>query len=172
MKKAILILIGSMTAIIAVAQHSKMEVFIGWHGHWQGEGWMQMGPEKKKSTVDEFIEPKLDGTILTLEGIGKSIDEQSGSETKVHHAFGILSFDQTTNDYTLRTYLVDGRSTDAWFKILNETNFQWGFEVANRKFRYSITLDSEKGTWSEIGEYSLTDNSWNKFFQMNLKKVK
>jgi hypothetical protein len=38
------------------------------------KGSMQMGPgEPKKSSVDEKIEFKLNGTVLLVEGVGKAI---------------------------------------------------------------------------------------------------
>ena len=156
----------------AVAKE-KMKVFESWPGHWKGEGSMQMGPgPAKKSTVDEYLEFKLDGTILLVEGIGKAVDGQSSTPQIVHHAMGILSFDQITNEYKFNTYLKDGKSTLPWFKIVEESKYQWGFDIPNGKIRYSITIDPTRKTWNEIGEFS-NDNgtSWMKFFEMNLKKA-
>jgi hypothetical protein len=154
----------------AVAKE-KMKPFAPWAGHWQGEGFMQMGPgPQKKSSVDEHLEFKLDGTVMLLEGIGKSVE---GNENKiVHHALAVLSYDQTTNQYKLNSYLKDGRSTLAWLNIIEEGKYQWGFDTHNGKIKYSITLDMSKKAWNEIGEFS-NDNgtTWMKFFEMNLKKV-
>ena len=154
----------------AVAKE-KLKAFTHWTGHWQGQGSMQMGPGSlKTSTVDEYLEFKLDGTVLLVEGIGKSVE---GSENKVvHHALAVLSFDQTTNQYKFNTFLKDGRSAEAWFKIVEENKYQWGFDTPNGKIKYSINLDASKKTWNEIGEFS-NDNgtTWMKFFEMNLKKV-
>jgi hypothetical protein len=154
----------------AVAKE-KMKPFTHWAGHWQGESAIQMGPgAQKKSNVDEHLEFKLDGVIMLIEGIGKSTE---GSENKiVHHAMAILSFDQTTNQYKFNSYLKDGRSTQAWLNIVEEGKYQWGFDTPNGKIKYSITLDSSKKSWNEIGEIS-NDNgaTWVKFFEMNLKKV-
>ena len=167
----------SMTSA-SFAQHElgnkeKMKVFAPWAGHWKGEGWMQMGPgEPKKSSVDEKIESKLDGTIYLIEGIGKTINPQDNQETVVHHALAVLSWDNYTNEYKFRSHLKDGRSTDAWLKPTGEKKFQWGFEIPNRgQTRYSITLDPVKKTWNEIGEFSADGSTWSKFFEMNLTKV-
>lgn len=151
----------------------KMKVFAGWVGKWKGEGSMQMGPgEPKKSTVEENIQSKFDGGIYLVEGIGKAIDPATKQESIVHHAFAVLSYDMYTNQYKFRTYLKDGRSTDAWFNVTGENKFQWGFDIPNRgKTRYTIVIDSEKKTWNEIGEFSGDGATWNKFFEMNLKKT-
>jgi hypothetical protein len=154
----------------AVAKE-KMKSFVHWAGRWQGEGSIQMGPGPlKKSNVDEHLEFKLDGTVMLIEGIGKSVE---GNDNKiVHHALAVLSFDQGTNQYKLNSYLKDGRSTQAWLNIIEEGKYQWGFDTPNGKIKYSITLDASKKSWNEIGEFS-NDNgtTWMKFFEMNLKKV-
>ena len=150
----------------------KMKVFAHWVGHWKGEGTMQMGPgDPKKSTVDERIESKLDGTILVVEGVGKSTDPATQKELVVHHAFAVLSYDQQSGNYKFRTYLNDGRSTDAWLKIVDQNKYQWGFDSPRGKVRYNISIDPVKNTWNEMGEYSQDGNNWMKFFEMNLARV-
>ncbi len=150
----------------------KMKAFASWAGKWHGEGAMQMGPgEPKKTTVDETIELKLDGMILLIEGIGKAIDPQTSENKVVHHALAILSFDQSTNVYKFNTYLKDRKSADAWFSIVKENNYQWGFDTPGGKIKYSITIDHAKNLWKEIGEFSRDNGlTWMKFFEMNLKK--
>lgn len=152
----------------AVAKE-KMKTFAFWAGHWQGEGSIQRGPgDPKKSVVDEHLEFRLDGAVLIMEGLGKSIPDNA----VVHHALAVLSFDQSDKQYKLNTYLRDGRSTKAWFNIVEDNKYQWGFDTPNGKIRYSITIDLAKKTWDEIGEIS-NDNgtTYVKFFEMNLKKI-
>ena len=133
---------------------------------------MQMGQgEPKKSSVDERIEMKLDGTIMVVEGVGKAIDPSTKQEMVVHHAFGVLSYDASGKNYKFKTYLKDGRGADAYFNIIGENKYEWGFDIpSGGKTRYTITLDPIKKTWNEIGEYSRDSASWMKFFEMNLVK--
>jgi hypothetical protein len=180
MKKIMLILFffGGLYTGRCVAQSTafgdkeKMNVVSNWVGHWQGEGSIQMGPgEPRKSIVDENIQSKLDGIILLIEGIGKSFDATKKNETVVHNALAILSYDKPTEQYKFKTYLKDGRSADAWFQVTGENKYLWGFETAQGKTRYAITIDTLKKTWNEVGEYSRDGSTWMKFFEMNLKKV-
>ncbi len=170
---ALATLVASAAAQPVMNNKEKMKVFAVWEGEWRGEGWMQMGPgEPKTSRVDEKIQSKLDGTVYLVEGIGKSTNPQTNEEMIVHQALGLISWNNTTNEYQFRTHLKDGRSTDAWLKVVGENKFQWGFEVPGRgQTRYSITLDPIKKTWNEIGEFSQDGNNWSKFFEMNLTKV-
>ena len=150
---------------------SKMEIFKGWVGHWKGEGSMQQGPgAPRKSTVNEKIEMKLDGMILAVEGIGKT-DEGTDLEKTVHHAFAVLYYDQVSKTYKFKSFLKDGRSTDAWFEVAGENKYKWGFDIPNGKIAYTINIDPAGKKWNEIGEYSADGSAWQKFFEMNLTKV-
>jgi hypothetical protein len=153
------------------ALQQKMSALQNWVGKWQGQGSMTTpSGEIKKSTVDERIEFRLDNTLLLVEGLGKSLD-QNGKEIVTHNALGILTFDTNTSQYKFRSWLKDGKNTEAWFNVTGENQYQWGFDTPQGKIRYSIVLDPVKKTWNEIGEFSRDGNQWRKFFEMNLKKV-
>jgi hypothetical protein len=173
-----LLLFAGMYSASLLAQPSgniakeKMKVFAFWEGRWQGEGSIQRGPgPAKKSTIDETLEYKLDGTVMLIEGIGKAVDPQTKESQVVHHAMAILSFDQASNQYKFNSYLNDGKSTPALLKVIEDNKYEWGFETPNGKIKYVINIDPVKKTWNEIGEFS-NDNgtTWMKFFEMNLTK--
>ncbi len=160
------------------AQHQmgdreKMKIFEGWAGRWEGEGWMQMGPgEPKKAKVEEQITPKLDGLVYLVEGVGKALNPETHADEIVHQAVAMLSYDKYTGQYKFRTHVKSGHSTDAWFNVISDGKYQWGFDIPNRgKIRYTITVDAKAGTWNEVGEYAQDGNTWMKNFEMNLTKV-
>ena len=157
----------------AAINKEEMKKLSAWIGQWKGEGSMQMGPgEPKKSTVDERIEMKLDGTILVVEGIGKNTDPATKQEMVVHNAFGIISYDVASKSYKFKTYTKEGRSADTYFNIIGENKYEWGFDIpSGGKMKYTITLDPVKKTWNEIGEFSRDGAIWMKSFEMNLVKV-
>ena len=165
--------VGLIAQPSADVHKEKMKQFAFWEGQWRGEGSTQMGPgPAKNSTVDETLQFKLDGTVMLIEGIGKAIDVQTNQSQVVHHAMAILSYDPATGQYKFHTYLKDGRSTPAQLKVIENNKYEWGFDVPNGKVKYIITIDPEKKTWYEIGEFS-NDNgtNWIKFFEMNLEKL-
>ncbi len=165
------VMTGRLLAQDQTALHQeKMKAFASWVGHWQGESRMQMGPgEPHKAAMDEYVEMKLNGTILVVEGVGKV--EAEGSERVVHHAFAVLSYDPSSQSYKFRTHLADGRSTDAWVNVLAENKFQWGFDTERGKLRYTIEINPSAETWNETGEFSADGSTWMKFFDMDLKKA-
>jgi hypothetical protein len=158
--------------LMAQEDINKVKVFENWIGEWRGEGAMQMGPgEPKKSQVKEKIEFKLGESIVMVEGIGTVTNPATHQEMVVHHALGIISYDKASSQYKFKTYLKDGKSADAWLTVTAENNYQWGFDVPNRKIKYTVVIDPVKKTWHEIGESSGDGTNWLKFFEMNLTKV-
>lgn len=151
---------------------SEMQNLSFWAGHWQGESVAQMGPgQSSKSIVNEYIQFKLDSTVLLIEGIGTLPAEIDANQSKVHHALAILSYNAEKNQFEFKSHLYDGRSTEAWFKHLGENKFLWGFDTPQGKIRYHLLLDPKDKTWKETGEFSRDGNQWMQFMEMNLTKV-
>lgn len=134
-----------------------------WTGRWAGTSTSQMQGKTESGTVEESIEWKVDGHALLINGLGKNKEGKI-----VHEALGVLSFDAKENRYRLSTWLRDGRNADAWFLVLGDNSFQWGFDVPTGKIRYNIHLTQT--TWVESGEYSSDGAQWFPFFQMQLTR--
>ena len=149
--------------------HEQLKKLAYWQGEWKGEASVRRGPgEPIKVNQEEHIEFRLDDTILLVEGIGRSPEDGS----KTFNALAIINFDEESSTFKMKSYLREGRSTDAYFKILEVNKFEWGFDVPSGKIRYTITLDPAKATWNEIGFYSQDGTNWMQFMEMNLAKVK
>jgi hypothetical protein len=172
-----LMIAGVSTGIVLaqaqeIGDKQKMEVFSDWVGQWEGESTIQMGPgAAHKANVDEHIEFKLDGMVLMMQGVGTTADATTKKESIVHQALGILSYDQQSGRYKFRTWLADGKMTEAWFKDLSDDKYQWGFDTPQGKVRYNIALDPAKKNWRETGEFSSDGTKWHKFLEMNLAKM-
>ncbi|MEJ8803890.1 hypothetical protein [Pontibacter sp. H249] len=137
-------------------------------GKWQGQGWMSYGPNQKHTfTQTEDIQYKLDNTVMQIEGLGKKDGKT------IHDALALMTYDINKGAYTFHSYTSEGRyQTDADVTV-EDKKFIWQMNNnPNRQIRYTIWLD-DKNQWQEIGEMS-TDKgqTWNKFFEMTLEKVK
>jgi hypothetical protein len=141
-------------------------------GEWQGEGWTEfVAGQRRSSPITEKVEPRLGGMILLVEGLGKKKAEGQQNEVVVHNALGIISFDTKANLYRLKTFLADGRSTDAEARFVDEA-FQWSFQTPQGlSIRYTTKL-TDKGEWFEKGEMSQDGKNWRQFHEMTLKRVK
>src|SRR5688572_32078500 len=68
----------------------KLNVMQSWAGHWRGEAvTLSATGEHQKAIVAETIQFKLDGTVMLIEGIGKTTQPSS----VVHNALAILYYD-------------------------------------------------------------------------------
>ena len=144
---------------------SEMKKLAYFVGDWKGTAVVQTrnGPQTINQT--EHIQWELDGVVLSIEGIGHENDQIT------FNALALIHFDPTAQAFKFRSYLKEGYATDAYFKVLGENKFEWGFEMpTGGKVKYSITLDPVKKTWYELGEYSPDGNKWMKSIEMNLVK--
>lgn len=174
MKTMLIILLTFVGLRLASAQgtapeilKSEMQKLAYMVGTWKGEASMrQPNGSVLKVNQEEDIQFKLDGTILMVEGTGRNEESKI-----VFNALGIISYNPDTHSFGMKSHVMDGKQTDAYFTIHKENNFEWGFTIANNaKIRYFITLNSQENSWKEKGEYSPDGNSWYPFMEMNLIK--
>lgn len=139
-------------------------------GKWKGEAAVrQRNGTETKIIQEENIQFKLDNTLLLIEGTGRNPDNLNDIQ---FNALAVLSYDEASKEYMFRSYLKDGKKTDAYFKILAENHFEWGFDVPNNaKIRYEIKLDPNTKTWFETGEYSPDTITWYPFIELKLNKL-
>lgn len=135
-------------------------------GDWKGEASIRNQGGVMKVAQTEHIEFKLDSLVLNIEGIGREGDKIT------FHALANINYDVTAQAFQFKSYVKEGFSTNAYFKILEENKFEWGFDIpSGGKSRYTITLNPATKTWYEIGEYSRDGQQWYNFIEMNLKKI-
>jgi hypothetical protein len=145
------------------AEMKKLDYLVG---DWKGTAVVQTrnGPQTVNQT--EHIEWKLDGVLLAIEGTGRENNKVT------FNAMAFVNFDPASQAFMFRSYLKEGTSTDAYFKVLEENKFEWGFDIpSGGKVRYGITLDPKNKTWYELGEYSPDGTKWMKSIEMNLTKT-
>jgi hypothetical protein len=169
----LLVLPASLLAQSPASAHlqemKKLDFLIG---EWAGEGWTEFVPgQRRTSPITEKVQPKLGGTILLVEGLGKNKVPGKQEEVVTHNALGVIAYDASAKLYRVRSYLADGRSTDAEAGFV-EGGFQWAFKgPQGMSIRYTVKL-TEKGEWFEIGEMSRDGQSWRQFHEMTLQRVK
>lgn len=151
------------------AAKEKMKKLAFMAGRWKGEATIsQRGGAPIKVIQEEKIEWQLDSLLITFEGTGRTITDP----TKVSfHAFAVINFNITTQSYNMRSFLMDGKQTDAYFTEVGENKFDWGFDVPGGKIIYHITLDPVNKKWNEKGEFSSDGTQRFPFFEMNLTKL-
>ena len=137
-------------------------------GKWKGDATVtQQGGVTIQVAQEENIEYKLDSLILQFEGTGRRKDDL----TKISfHALAYINYNASKKNYEMKSFLMDGKQTDAFFKVVEKNKYDWGFDVPGGKILYHITIDPVAKKWNEKGSFSPDGNQWYPFFEMNLTK--
>ncbi len=128
-------------------------------GKWKGSGWM-MGQDRVRLTFEqeENVQFKLSGTLMEVEGIGKS-------EGKVvHHALAVISIAEGEGKFDFTSFLQSGEKGTYPAELI-DGKLYW-YPV--KEVRYVIEIN-DQGQWFEIGEYN-AGTQWYKFIEMTLEK--
>lgn len=135
-------------------------------GSWQGTGWALTREGKQDFTIREKVEPKLDGSVFLVEGIGKGADGKIA-----HHALAFFHFDKQAKEFRIKAFRKDGGYVDARGEM-KDGKFVWGFDQPQAgKVRFTIH-QNDKGQWHETGEFSQDGKTWRQFLEMTLDKAK
>lgn len=152
----------------AKAAMARLEFLVG---RWEGTSAMRMGPGPAVESVgSEVVQWRLDGLALLVEGEFHSPDAEA-DESPTHLALGVITFDTKTGLYRFDAHTAAGHSvtSDAVFE---DGVFEWRLpETPRGRVRYRLMLD-EEGRWYEVGEGTSDGETWHRFFEMTLTKVR
>lgn len=150
----------------AVTPTAEMKPIAFLAGNWQGSGWVLTREGKDTFTVREKVEPKLNGGVFLVEGIGKRTDGRVA-----HHALAFFHFDSNAGEFRIKAFRKDGGYVDAKGEM-KDGKFVWGFDQPQAgKVRFTIH-QNDKGQWHEMGEFSQDGKQWRQFLEMTLDRVK
>jgi hypothetical protein len=140
-------------------------------GQWKGEGRMEFAPGQRRTFKGtEVVQGKLDGLLLTIEGLHRGRVGDKKEEVVVHNAFALVSYDDKAKRFRFQAFTSRGNYEDAEAKV-SEGQLVWGMKVPQfGDVRYTIKLD-QKGRWFEMGEVSQDGKEWRKFFEMTLERI-
>jgi hypothetical protein len=148
-----------------IAAMSKLDYMVG---EWQGEGWMDMGGHRETFRGGERVQKKLGGVALLVEGEFLGKRPGSDAEVPVHTTLGVISWNPQSQKHEFKTWLATGISGQYELE-LQENGWSWRITTPRGIIRYTMTRTPE-GEWFEIGERTADEKSWEKFFEMRLKK--
>ena len=136
-------------------------------GKWAGQARLQHGPgEPLLLSQIEEAQFKLDGLILEIEGIGRSVSDY----TPVLRALGIISFDDETGAYRMRAFN-DGRFLETEVKLSGDgKSLTWGFALGSIRTS-SVLRINEKGEWTELAEITIDSEPPRKLMELTVKRT-
>jgi len=131
-------------------------------GKWSGQARMlRQGGEWIEAAQTEDAQFKLDGLILTIEGVGRALTDGK----PVLQAFGILSYEDERQSYKLRAFN-DGRFLETDVQLIEDgRGLTWGFTLGEYRTSAVLRMD-EKNQWTEIHEIAIGAQPPRKFMEV------
>jgi hypothetical protein len=156
----------------SAAQRDAMKKLEFLVGEWAGEGWMEFAPGQRRPFRGiEVAQSKLDGLLLTIDGLHRGKVGGQGDETVVHNAFAIVFYDATAKRYRFQGFTARGNHEDTTAEV-TDGKLVWGMMIPQfGDVRYTIKLD-DQGRWFEVGEVTRDGKTWRKFLEMTLHRAK
>ena len=156
--------------LFAADEMKKLDFLVG---EWKGEAWYQMGPNAKRESAlqHEVVTRRAGGNALQIDGVGRARKEDGTAGDIVHDAYAMLRWDDTAKKYRFSTAVAGRGTAEPEFEVTGPNKAVWTLPLPHGTTRYTITLD-DKGRWFEVGEFSRDGNTWSKFLEMTLTKVK
>jgi hypothetical protein len=148
------------------AQRSAMKKLDFLVGKWTGDARITRGAGETTELVQsEEAGYKLDGLVLVIEGIGRT----KSDGVPVLQAFGIISYDDSTQTYHLRAFN-DGRFLETEIKLSEQgQGIAWGFVVGEIKTE-SVLRINEKDEWTELHEIILGSQPSRKLMEVAVRR--
>ena len=143
----------------------KLDVLVG---KWSGEARVERGPGDPLELIQtEEAQYKLDGLILTIEGIGRT-----KAEGKVAlQAFGVVSYDDETGTYHMRAYN-DGCYLETDLKLSEDgKGITWGFVLGEIKTN-SVLRINKKSEWTERTEIAMGSQPPRRLMELKVSRQK
>ena len=133
------------------AQRSAMKKLGFLVGRWSGEAHL-LPPQGEPMVLaqTEDAQFKLDGLILTIEGVGRT----KADGKLALQAFGIISYDDESGAYHFRAFN-DGRFLECEAKLAEDgRGLTWGFALGQIRTNSRLHI-SDKGDWTEYHEITI-----------------
>jgi hypothetical protein len=135
-------------------------------GRWSGQAHIQRGPGEPVVLVQtEEAQYKLDGLVLLIEGIGRTVSDSK----PVLQALAIISYDDDTETYHMRAFN-DGCFLESEVKLLDEgKGLTWGFGFGEIRSS-SVLKINEKGEWTELAEIIIGSQPPRKLMDLTVRR--
>jgi hypothetical protein len=144
-------------------QRAAMSPLAAMDGIWRGPATTDLPDGTKfELTQTERVGPFLDGSVKVIEGRGYGKNREV-----VFNAFGTISYNPTTKQYTLHSH-AQGYVGDHPMKLI-PNGFVWELKAGPTTMRFTIVV--KDGIWHEVGERIIEGRPTVKFFEMKLKRI-
>ncbi len=150
------------------AQRAAMKQLSFLIGRWVGEGRILRGPhETVELNQQEEAQYKLNGLILTIEGIGCS----KGDGKTALQALAFVSYDDQSGRYIMRAFN-DGRYLETELTLAEDgQGILWGFALGEIKTSSMLRIN-EEGDWTELTEITIGTQPPRNYMELRVSRQK
>jgi hypothetical protein len=137
-------------------------------GEWAGEARVLRGPGASLELIQtEEARYKLDGLILTIEGVGRT----QADGKPILQALGVISYDDESNTYHMRAFN-DGRFLESEVTLQEDgEGMTWGFVLGEIKTK-SVMRINDKGEWTELHEITIGSQPSKQLMELVVRRHK
>ena len=137
-------------------------------GEWSGEARLLRGPDEPTELVQtEEARYKLDGLILTIEGVGRTKSDGK----PILQALGVISYDDESKTYHMRAFN-DGRFLETEVELPEEgQGMAWSFVLGEIRTK-SVMQINDRGEWTELHEITIGSQPPKKFMELIVRRQK
>jgi surface antigen len=155
---------GADPAALLAAQREAMKPLASMNGVWRGQATTQLANGERRSiTQTERVGPFLGGTLKVVEGRG-----YDSNGNVVFNAFGIVSFNPTTQTYSMRSYAM-GRQGDFQLKLTDD-GYTWEVPAGpGAIIRYAASIKDNR--LHEVGDRIVGSSAPTRVFEMLLDRI-
>lgn len=149
------------------AQRAAMQKLACLIGKWSGRVRIFRPSGEIELIQTEEADYKLDGLLLTIEGIGRSSsDGRPGLQ-----ALGIISYDDDAKVYRMRAFN-DGRWLETELTLAGDgKELRWGFALQDIQTSSVLRIDGN-GDWTELHEIRVGSQVPKKFMELRVSPQK
>jgi len=135
-------------------------------GKWSGEACLERRTgEPMTLPQTEEAEYRLDGLLLVIEGIGRTVADNK----PVLQALGIISYDDETGTYHMRAFN-DGRFLETDVRLLEDgSGMAWGFSLGEITTS-SVLRINERGEWTERAEIKIGEQPARRLLEITVRR--
>jgi hypothetical protein len=154
-----------------LSRREAMQRFTPWLGEWRGGGWtIDATGRRTEFALVERVQPRVDGTVLLLEGHGTATGPGHTGET-THDGLVVVYFDEHMGQYRWNGHEARSGTADVELRVF-DGGVAWTLPQPGTDAHVRITITFDGNRWRETGQASGDGQTWATFMEVNLDRVR
>jgi hypothetical protein len=144
-------------------------------GHWQGEGWLLLGPDQRYPfSVTESYNYRCNGLVVDGEGRFRPQGSQGDPETQTMYGLGMIYFDRPSGEYRMWHYGGTGSgivfTQKVEIDVERRTLHYINIDARGETYKFGFAIDDE-GILTARSERQKPDGTWYVSMEFRMRRV-